>query len=84
MGVVCYKFARLLIFTDAVNFVKSILDAITGSIGSSNVDELLRQAEAMLEDIKRRDFSVKDNAAREELAKARDGMMRIIVHVYVL
>lgn len=84
MGVVCYKFVHLLIFTDAVNFVKSILDAINGNIGSSNVDELLRQAETMLEDIKRRDFSVQDNAARVELSKARDGMMRIIVHGCVL
>lgn len=58
---------------DAVNFVKGILEAIKGSIGSSNVEELLRQAETMLNEIKSRDFSSRDRAAQEELEKAVEG-----------
>lgn len=53
--------------------MKGILDAIQGSIGSNNIEELLRQAETMLNDIKSRDFSSKDEAARVELEAAIDG-----------
>lgn len=53
--------------------MKGILEAIKGSIGSNNVEELLRQAERMLNEIKSRDFSSRDRAAQVELENAIDG-----------
>lgn len=51
-----------------------MLGEITDSIGQQNVDELLRQAEQMLTEIRRRDFSDKTHSAQEELARAIEGL----------
>ena len=60
---------------DAVQFASRVLDEITANIGQQNVDELLRQADQMLTDIRRRDFSQKTHDAQEELARAIEGIV---------
>jgi len=60
---------------EAVLFAGRVLEEITANIGQQNVDELLRQAEQMLNEIRRRDFSQKTHDAQEELARAIEGMI---------
>jgi len=57
-----------------VEFARRVLVEITANIGQQNIDELLRQAEQMLIDIRRRDFSQKTHDAQEELARAIEGL----------
>ena len=59
---------------DAVSYVREVLVDITANVGQQNVDELLRQAEQMLTDIRRRDFSQNTHEVQEELARAIEGM----------
>ena len=63
-----------LVLLDAVVFARRVLQEITANIGQQNVDELLRQAEQMLTEIRRRDFSQKTHDAQEELARAIEGL----------
>jgi len=63
-----------MVVSDAVEFARRVLVEITANIGQQNVDELLRQAEQMLSDIRRRDFSQKTHEAQEELARAIEGL----------
>ena len=65
--------------SDAVVFARRVLQEITANIGQQNVDELLRQAEQMLTEIRRRDFSQKTHDAQEELARAIEGLSRRVV-----
>ena len=59
---------------DAVNYVRRVLVEITASLGQQNVDELLRQAEQMMTDIRRRDFSERTQQVHGELARAIEGL----------
>jgi len=56
-----------------VSFVRQVLVEITANLGQQNVDELLREAEQMLTEIRRRDFSQKTHDVQEELARAIEG-----------
>jgi hypothetical protein len=56
-----------------VNFVKDVLRDIQSNIGQTNVDDLMRQAQDMLREIKRRNFSQKDREASEEMDRAVEG-----------
>jgi len=68
-----------LVLLDAVVFARRVLQEITANIGQQNVDELLRQAEQMLTEIRRRDFSQKTHDAQEELARAIEGLSQRVV-----
>jgi len=57
-----------------VEFARQVLEEITANIGLQNVDELLHQAEHMLTEIRRRDFSQKTHDAQEELARAIESL----------
>jgi hypothetical protein len=59
--------------TEAVNYVKNILREIQSNIGQTNVEELLREAQEMLREIKRRNFNQKSTEADEESRKAVEG-----------
>jgi len=69
----------MVMVSDAVVFARRVLQEITANIGQQNVDELLRQAEQMLTEIRRRDFSQKTHDAQEELARAIEGLSRRVV-----
>ena len=56
-----------------MSYVREVLVDITANVGQQNVDELLRQAEQMLTDIRRRDFSQNTHEVQEELARAIEG-----------
>jgi len=64
----------MMMLVDAVSFCRQVLEDITANIGQQNVDELLREAEQMLIEIRRRDFSQKTHEAQEELARAIEGL----------
>lgn len=57
-----------------MDFVKQSLDTIKGG---NNIEQLLRQAEEMLNEIKSGDFSLSESAAKEELEKATESKGRI-------
>ena len=59
---------------DAVLFAGRVLAEITANIGDQNVAELLSQAEQMLTEIRRRDYSQATHDAQEELARAIEGL----------
>jgi laminin alpha 3/5 len=61
---------------DAVNYVQNIVNDIRNNIGQSNLDELLRQAERMLDEMKRRDFTQSTRDAQTELQRAIDALRR--------
>lgn len=57
----------------AVTYVKDILQDIRDSIHDTNIDSLIRQAEEILVEIRRRDFTLIKNSASTELDAALDG-----------
>jgi laminin alpha 3/5 len=61
---------------NAIDYAKRVLDDIRNTIGLTNVEELLRDAERMLNEIRRRDFSQKTLEADEELARAMEALER--------
>ena len=69
------KFVIAVLFTctDAVSYVRDILQDIQNNIGQTNVDELLRQAREMLQEIRTRNFDAKDRDTNEELDNAAEG-----------
>jgi len=57
-----------------------VLEEITNNVSLQNVDELLRQAEQMLTEIRRRDFSEKTHEVQEELARAIEGLYTVDIY----
>lgn len=59
--------------TDAINYVQNIVNDIRNNIGQSNLDQLLQQAQNMLNEMRRRDFTQSSRDAQTELRNAIDG-----------
>ena len=53
-----------------MEFTKQVYENIKNSIADTNTDELLEEAEAILEELEARDFSEKEGAANQELQNA--------------
>lgn len=64
--------------TEAVNYVKTILREIQNNIGQTNVEDMLREAQEMLREIKRRNFSQRKDEADDESNKAIEGEAKLI------
>lgn len=58
--------------TEAIVLVQNILNTISGSVGTSNIDDILKRSEEMLAEIKRNDFGKNQEEARNELEQATD------------
>jgi spore cortex formation protein SpoVR/YcgB (stage V sporulation) len=63
--------------TDAVNYVKTVLREIQSNIGQTNVEDMLREAQEMLREIKRRNFGQKKDEADDESNKAIEGETKL-------
>ena len=59
--------------TDAVDYVKSVLDSIRSNVGRDDIDDMVRQAEGMLREIRSRDFTAVNSSVQDELQEAVDG-----------
>ena len=57
---------------DAVQYANDVLADILNNIANANVEQLLAQAEAILEGIKNRNFNDYENRAQDELRDAED------------
>ena len=57
---------------DAVRFVEDILEDILNKLDDVDIQEMVRQAEAMLNEIRSRDFGTEEDAADDELDNALD------------
>jgi hypothetical protein len=66
----------VVICADAVEYVKEVLESIQNSEGRDNIDDMLRQAEAMLDDINSRDFTDVSTTVQLELNDAIEGETR--------
>jgi hypothetical protein len=58
-------------FSDAVRYVKQILQQIMDSIRITNIDRYITDAERILESIRTRNFSAEDASADMELELAK-------------
>jgi len=70
--------------SDAVAYVKSILDSIHSSIGQSNVETMLSDAERMLREIESHDFTSQTTSAHTELNEAVEGLSKSIVLIVLM
>ena len=58
--------------SDAVAYANQVLQQILNSISVTNIEELLRQAEIILQEIQARDFRDEASRANDELQQAID------------
>ena len=56
----------------SIAFAQEVLQVILNSIQSQNVDAIIAEAERILEEIKRRDFSLDESAANNEYGLANE------------
>ena len=56
----------------SIAFAQEVLQDILNSIQSQNVDAIIAEAERILEEIKRRDFSLDESAANNEYGLANE------------
>ena len=66
---------------DAVNFALEVLENIRNGLDNQNIDELLREAERILIEIKSRDFSYEKDSSIEELNDAEECKKHSVIDI---